>query len=52
MHFKHLQKLQWQLSEHGIFCAKAFLQADAAFNSGMASAAAPLSGQQDHCKAN
>ncbi|OWY63628.1 hypothetical protein B7486_52025 [cyanobacterium TDX16] len=37
MHFKHLQRLQWQLSEHGIFCAKAFLQADAALNSGMTS---------------
>jgi len=32
-----LQRLQWQLSEHGIFCAKAFLQADAALNNDMTS---------------
>ena len=55
MHFKHLQRLQWQLSEHGILCAKAFLQAEAAFNSGMASGSGtfewttgPLQGELTH----
>ena len=55
MHFKHLQRLQWQLSEHGIFCAKAFLQADAALNNGMTSGSGsfewttgPLQGELTH----
>jgi hypothetical protein len=55
MHFKHLQRLQWQLSEQGIFCAKAFLQADAALNSGMTSGSGsfewttgPLQGELTH----
>ena len=55
MHFKHLQRLQWQLSEHGIFSAKAFLEADAALNNGMTTGSGsfewttgPLQGELTH----
>lgn len=55
MHFKHLQRLQWQLSEHDIFYAKPFLQADAALNSSMTLGSGsfewttgPLQGQLTH----